>query len=92
MKTFLISYDLGAPETTEDYGKVIASIKSLDDWAKPLYSVWLVKSDKTASQIRDQINKETDTNDKLLVIDVSGAGWATSGISNEVTDWMKNNL
>ncbi len=92
MRTFLVSYDLGVPETAEDYKKLIACIKSLGAWAKPLYSVWFVKSDKTTSQIRDQIKKETDANDSLMVLDVSGVDWATNGVDKEVTDWMQNNL
>ncbi len=92
MKTHLISYDLGVPETSEDYKKLIACIKSLDGWAKPLYSVWFVKSDNTTSEIRDKIKKETDANDKLLVLEVTNSVWATVGMDKEITDWMNNNL
>jgi hypothetical protein len=92
MKTHIISYDLGVPETSEDYKKLIACIKSLGGWAKPLYSVWFIKSDKTTLQIRDQIIKETDANDKLLVIEVTNSDWATSGLSKDVTNWMYINF
>jgi hypothetical protein len=92
MKTHLISYDLGVPETSEDYKKLIKYIKSYGTWAKPLYSVWFVKSDKTCSQIRDEIKEATDANDKILVIEVTEADWATSRVDKEVTDWMQKNL
>jgi len=92
MKTLLISYDLRVPETSEDYKKLIKYIKSFGTWAKPLYSVWLVKTDKTCATVRDEIEKETDSNDRTLVIEVTGADWATTNVDKEVTDWMKKNL
>jgi hypothetical protein len=92
MNTYLISYDLRVPETSEDYKKLIAYIKSFPSWAKPLYSVWLIKTDKTASQIRDEIGFATDANDRTLVIDVTGRAWATKGVSEEIIKWMKDNL
>ena len=92
MKTYLISYDLRVPETSEDYQKLIKLIKGYSGWAKPLKSVWFIKTSKSVSEVRDELNKETDANDGLLVIDITGANWGTVGISTEVTDWMKENL
>ena len=92
MKTYLISYDLGVPETSEDYKSLIAYIKSYGTWAKPLYSEWLIRTDKTCAQVRDEIGKQTDSNDKVLVIDVTGTAWASNHLDKEVTDWMKKNL
>lgn len=92
MKTLLISYDLGVPETSEDYKKLIDYIKSYGTRAKPLYSVWLIKTNKTCSQVRDEIRDKTDSNDKTLVIDVTTADWASRGLGKDVTEWMKKNL
>lgn len=92
MNTFLISYDLGLPETYDDYIILIQYIKSHYAWAKPLQSVWLIKTNKTASQIIDEIKDRIDANDKVLVIDVTRASWATFNVSKEVTDWMRDNL
>jgi hypothetical protein len=92
MKTLLISYDLGVPETSEDYKKLIEYIKSFGTWAKPLYSVWFIKTDKTCTQVRDEIKVKTDRNDKTLVMEVTGADWASLHLTKEVTDWMKTNL
>ncbi len=92
MKTFLISYDLGAPETHIDYSHLSQHIKNIFRlWAKPLKSVWIVKSEKTVSQIRDELKTMLDHNDKLIVVELS-ATWGTYNISKEVTDWMKNNI
>lgn len=91
--TFLISYDLGVPETAEDYKKIINYIKSFGNWAKPLQSVWLVKSStKGCADIRDDIKKLIDSNDKVLVIKITGDNWASYNLSKEVVDWMKNNI
>ena len=92
MKTFLISYDLIGPETREDYIRLINHIKSFTYWAKPLKSVWFIKTDKGIAEVRNELKQYTDSNDKILVIDVTNANWGTSNISAQVTDWMKNNI
>lgn len=92
MNCLLISYDLGVPETSDDYQKVIKYIKALGSWAKPLYSVFLVSTNKTVSEVRDQIMNLTDENDKVLVLDVKNDGWATARISSDITNWMKKNI
>lgn len=92
MKTYLISYDLRVPEVSEDYKKLIDHIKSYNSWATPLKSVWFIKTSKSVSQVRDDLNIETDSNDGLLVLDVTDANWASFGVSGKVTDWMKRNL
>jgi hypothetical protein len=92
MKTFLVSYDLGVPESSSDYQKVIDYIQSFGNWAKPLKSQWFIVSSKSCSEIRDDLSNLTDFNDGILVLEVSGDGWATSRISSEVTSWMEKNL
>lgn len=91
-KTYLISYDLRIPETSEDYQRLIKHIKSYSKWAKPLKSVWFIKTSRSVAEVRDDLNKQIDSNDGILVIDVTSAAWGTTGISKEVTDWMKENL
>lgn len=92
MKTFLISYDLGAPETHNDYVVLSSHLKSLYvSWARPVKSVWIIKSNKNAEEIRDEIKSVFDSNDKLIVVEMSG-DWGTYNILKEITDWMKNNI
>lgn len=92
MKTFLISYDLGLPERRIDYLILKEYIKTHARWAKPLQSVWLIRTTKNITQIRDEIKARVDLNDKIMIIDVTGSNWATSRISKDVTDWMKINV
>ena len=50
------------------------------------------QTDQTTGQVRDAIKDYLDSNDKLLVIEVTNADWATTRIGKEITDWMKKNL
>lgn len=89
MNTLLISYDLGLPETISDYHILIEYIKSYSYWAKPLQSVWLIRTNKSTAQVRDEIKLRIDNNDKVLVIDITNKPWASFNISKEVTGWMQ---
>lgn len=90
MATYLISYDLGMPETSEDYQELINCIKSLGStWAKPLYSVWLVKSSMVIADVRDALRERIDRNDRLFVVDVTGDASAWFNLPEEVATWLK---
>ena len=91
MKTYLISYDLIKPETLPEYIRLFNTIKSAQFWAKPLRSVWLVKTTLSSAQIRDELRKVTDPNDKILVIEITN-NWASYNLSKEVTNWMQQGL
>lgn len=88
MSVYAISYDL---IVDKDYQKIIDEIKSFSSWAKPLESFWLIKTSETAENVRDRLKKVMDSNDKLMVVEVS-KWWATYNISSKVTDWMKENI
>lgn len=89
MNVKIISYDLGSPEKFEDYEDLIRYIKSLGSWAKPLYSVWLVDTDKTVSEIRDEAKHLIDSNDKIFVAEWNtDSGWASYNLPKSVTDWL----
>lgn len=91
MKTYIISYDL-LKKNIYDYSKLIEYIKTYGNWAKPLESFWLIKTHKEISTVRDELLTKVSSGDKLLVMDVTGTGWATSSISKEVTEWMQKNV
>ena len=89
MSVKIISYDLGSPETSEDYEELIKYIKDLGSWAKPLYSVWFVDTDKTTKEIRDGAEAYMDSNDKLFVAKWDpSSGWASQRLPKSVTDWL----
>jgi len=91
MKTYLISYDLVGNKTIDDYERLIRMIKSASTWAKPLASLWLIKTPLTAPQVRDHLRGVIATNDKLLVIEVT-RDWAAFNLPKEVIDWMNLNI
>ncbi|USK40153.1 CRISPR-associated protein Cas2 [Cytobacillus firmus] len=89
MKSYLISYDLIGPN--RDYDSVTEKIKSYGTWARPLESVWIIKTDDAATTIRDNIASVMDSNDKLIVVQLSGtAAWRN--LSDEMGKWLKENL
>jgi len=90
MNTYLISYDLIRPG--KDYPNLISHLKSYGKWARPLESVWFVKSALTAEQIRNAARAHMDANDKMLVIDVTKRAAAWVNLSQEVSTWIHNEL
>lgn len=81
---YLISYDLNKP--LQDYEGLISSIKSLGPCIEVLKSQWLVQSNNTAEQIFKALDKFLDSNDRILVneLTLNNYGhWDT-----EVWDWL----
>lgn len=91
MKTYLISYDLIKPEALPEYMRLFSTIKTATFWAKPLRSVWLVKTSLSSVQIRDELMKVIDANDRILVIEVTN-NWAAFKLPKEVIEWMQQGL
>lgn len=90
MATHLISYDLIGPN--RDYAAINEHIKSTyGTRAKPLESVWLVKTSQSAGEVRDALKQHVDDNDKLLVVTLA-RGWGTRRIPKVVTDWMRKQI
>lgn len=88
MSVKIISYDLGSPETSDDYKELIKYVKSLGDWIKPMYSFWLVDTTKTCKGIRDEAKAYLDSNDKLIVAKWSLDDWATYRLP-KTAEWLK---
>jgi len=84
MRRLLISYDLIRPG--QDYDDLIEHLESYRH-AKPLYSVWLIVTNKSVETIRNELkDKLLDKNDKVIVVDITGdaASWSN------VSDWIRN--
>lgn len=91
MKTYLVSYDLIRPESSPEYTRLINLIKTAASWAKPLQSVWLIKSPLGAMEILNKLRSEVDANDKVIVIEVTN-DWASFNLPKEIADWMRANI
>ena len=84
-----ISYDLHKPG--RDYTSLYTAIKALGNWCHPLDSTWFVVSSLTTAEIRDRLGTYMDYSDSLIVAQMSGAA-AWRGLSQQVTDWLKDIL
>jgi hypothetical protein len=71
MKTFLSAYDLSEPLANRRL--VVDAIMSVATaWARPLDTVWMVRSDRTASEIEAAITDALTDDDGLVVQDTRG--------------------
>lgn len=86
-RTIQINYDLQAPGRS--YQPLYDYVKSFDGWDHLLESLWLVRTRKSPAEIRDELKRLVDANDKVAVFDVTGVAWATN-FSNSQTQWLKS--
>ena len=86
----IITYDLKSPnDTAEDYERVITGLKSAyGTWCHLEQSVWLVSTDKSASEVRDSIRGLLNTKDVLFVAKLSG-NWASLNLTQSRINWIK---
>lgn len=91
MKTFLISYDLKQPASINDYNRIRDAIKSFENWAKPLESLWLIKTELASNQIYDYLINYIRVGDKILIIHVDNE-WNSYSLDAAVINWMKTGL
>lgn len=89
MKTYIICYDLNRPG--QDYATLIDAIKSYGTWWHHLDSTWIIKTTRSASEVRDHLKAYIDTTDELLVVGSSGEG-AWFGFTEKGSSWLKDNL
>lgn len=69
MNTLLVSYDLRAPG--KDYSSLWDHLKSYPGYIKPLESFWIIRTFSTCDKVRDAAKACVDSNDKLIVIDIT---------------------
>jgi hypothetical protein len=84
MSVYLVSYDLDKPG--QDYTDLINAIKQISG-VKTLYSEWFVVTQTmNAKTIFDRLSAFIDSNDRLLIVGLSGeAWWYNLMTSNEAT-------
>lgn len=88
MKVYQIDYDL---RKQRDYESLYERIRGYPNWCHPLESTWIVASQKSATQIRDDLASVMDSDDGLLVTRLQGeAAWQNLG--DRVSQWLKETL
>ena len=90
MATMLVGYDLSRP--AQEYAKLFETLKSFGTWWHGLDSTWLVRTELTTVQLRDALRAFLDSNDALLVLDVSEDSAAWVGFPEPAGDWLRENL
>jgi CRISPR/Cas system-associated endoribonuclease Cas2 len=88
MATYIVSYDLVKPG--RNYEDLYNAIRSYGNWGKVNESVWAIVTATTAAQVRDNLSKYMDANDRIFVVKSgSEAAWRNAICKNE---WLKENL
>jgi hypothetical protein len=90
LNTLLVCYDLYRPG--QDYDGLIEFLEGLPGWWHYLDSTWLVATTLGASRLRNELKGYVDANDEVLVINVTGAAWASAGFPEEANTWLHDNL
>lgn len=86
---YLVSYDLGQPR--RNYEAIEKKIHAYSYWAKPLESVWFIKTSDDITMVKKNLYSVMDKDDELMVIEVK-RHWSTENLSPKVTEWMSNNI
>lgn len=88
MKVYQVSYDL---RKQRNYEALYERIKRYEGWCHALESSWVIATNQSASQIRDNLMQVLDQDDGLLVTRLKGeAAWHGLGQGN--SDWLKQQL
>jgi hypothetical protein len=82
----LISYSLSRPDMHQT--GLVHMICSLGRWWHPFETVWLVSTGYHANEVRDVLASQIDPRDQLLVIEVTGQRWTTSGFYPQAEEWL----
>lgn len=90
MKTLLVGYDLNRPG--QDHERLWDRLKEFGTWWRHLDSTWLVRTELTAVQLRNEVRPLLGSSDELLVIDVTGKSWAGTGFSDHAYSWLRTNM
>ena len=82
MNTFLVSYDLRRPG--RNYQRLYYALASYSGWARPLESVWLIETVRTAQEVLDHLRQYIDPDDGIFVMTArTPAAW--HGVNQEVS-------
>jgi hypothetical protein len=89
VNTLLVGYDLNQPG--QNYAALSARLKGFGTWWHHLDSTWLVCTELTAVQLRNELHALLDSSDELLVFDVTAKSWAGAGLSERALEWLRKN-
>lgn len=86
MAIYSITYDL---IKDKDYDKVSEGIKKISgSWARPTKTQWLIETDKSLTQIWEQLKKYADNDDIFFIVKVNMPEWLSINIPKDVIEWL----
>lgn len=88
MKTLIITYDLTEPG--QNYEKLLKKIKSYSSWARLGGSSYLILTNSTVVQVRDDLKTVLDSGDKLFV-GICPVPSAWHSLPEDVAKWILEN-
>ncbi len=84
MRTFIIAYDLAKPHLNQVY--LANAIMSLgDSWARPLQTLWYVRSEASSGDIEARLSRLLDDDDGLVIQEARGE----VALSNTGVRWFR---
>jgi len=87
-RVLIVSYDLVDPG--QNYERLIKLIKGYPSWARLGGSAYLVYTDATPVEVRDNLKQALDRNDKLYVgVSLPPSAW--KGMPEDVGKWIHEN-
>ena len=86
MSLILVAYD---KHPGRDYAELLAALRAYRTYWNHLDSFWLINTDEAAEQIRDALWILMDSNDELLVMDISVTAAAWEGINDSGSKWLE---
>jgi hypothetical protein len=87
-RVLIITYDLVNPG--QNYQALLQAIKASPTWARLGGSSYLIFTEQTPVQVRDDLMRVLDRNDKLYVgVAPPPAAW--TGMPEEVSNWIRTN-
>ena len=91
MAICMIGYDLH-PSTGRDYDELLRALEAIGGgYWDCLDSTWLVITERTPIQIRDELKQYLEDGDRLLVMRY-GEGAAWLGFKDDCHTWLEDNL
>lgn len=90
MAKYLISYDLIGQKDYVGISKAIMRIA--DGCACPLKSVWVIGHKGSATDIINALKPYIDSDDRLLVVELTGDADWTSTLDEDNKEWLSNYL
>ena len=90
MKTYFITYTLDNNQSS--YSDLSNRLKRYPNWCKLFARAWIIKTSLSSTRVRDQLMEAIDGNGQIVVINITDSAWATYRISEDMLDWMKENI